>query len=505
MPLIVRLSPEDNVIVARAQLDSGVKLEDEEITTLESVPSGHKLATSPIEAGEEIRKYGLPIGRATKRILPGQHVHVHNVEPITHGNTYEYGNLFQSPHLIAKTERAQFNGYRRSDGRVGTRNSIGIFITVNCSATVARKIASHFTKERLSNFKNVDNVVAFVHEQGCGMELRGEPMALLRRTLAGYVNNPNIAGALVISLGCERNNLAAFFEEQKLVAGKTIRVITMQEVGGTSAAIQKGISQVEELLTIANQNVRAPCSAEHLVVGLQCGGSDGLSSLTANPALGAAMDVLISHGGTAVLSETPEIYGAEHLLTARAKTAIIGDKLIERMEWWLKYSEGKDTQINGNVSPGNNSGGITTIVEKSLGGVQKAGRFGLNEVYKYAEKIEERGFVFMDTPGYDPVSVTGQIAGGANLICFTTGRGSCFGSYPSPTLKLASNTPMYLKMAGDMDINCGEIAEGTRTLSEVGREIFELILRTASGEETKSESLGVGDEEFCPWPIGILN
>lgn len=279
----------------------------------------------------------------------------------------------------------------------------------------------------------------------------------------------------------------------------------MQEVGGTSAAIQRGISEIEELLTIANQDKRVPCSAEHLVVGLQCGGSDGLSSLTANPALGAAMDILISHGGTAVLSETPEIYGAEHLLTARAKNVATGKKLIERIEWWLKYSEGKDTQINGKVSPGNNSGGITTILEKSLGGVQKAGAFGLNEVYKYAERIEERGFVFMDTPGYDPVSVTGQIAGGANLICFTTGRGSCFGSYPSPTLKLASNTPMYLKMSGDMDINCGEIADGTKTLQDLGREIFELILKTASGDKTKSESLGVGDEEFCPWPIGILN
>lgn len=279
----------------------------------------------------------------------------------------------------------------------------------------------------------------------------------------------------------------------------------MQEVGGTSAAIQRGISEIEELLTIANQDKRVPCSAEHLVVGLQCGGSDGLSSLTANPALGTAMDILISHGGTAVLSETPEIYGAEHLLTARAKNVATGKKLIERIEWWLKYSEGKDTQINGKVSPGNNSGGITTILEKSLGGVQKAGAFGLNEVYKYAERIEERGFVFMDTPGYDPVSVTGQIAGGANLICFTTGRGSCFGSYPSPTLKLASNTPMYLKMSGDMDINCGEIADGTKTLQDLGREIFELILKTASGDKTKSESLGVGDEEFCPWPIGILN
>jgi altronate hydrolase len=505
MSSAVRLNPSDNVIVARAPLESGVRLEEEEITVLESIPSGHKIASSTIEVGQEIRKYGLPIGRATQNILPGQHVHIHNVEPVTHRNGYEYGNLFKTPQPLAQNERAHFNGFKRSDGRVGTRNTVGIFITVNCSATVARKIAAHFTKERLSEFENVDDVVAFVHEQGCGMELSGEPMSLLRRTLSGYINHPNIAGALVISLGCERNNLASFFQEQQLVTGKTIRTITMQEVGGTSAAIQRGISEIEELLTIANQDKRVPCSAEHLVVGLQCGGSDGLSSLTANPALGAAMDILISHGGTAVLSETPEIYGAEHLLTARAKNVATGKKLIERIEWWLKYSEGKDTQINGKVSPGNNSGGITTILEKSLGGVQKAGAFGLNEVYKYAERIEERGFVFMDTPGYDPVSVTGQIAGGANLICFTTGRGSCFGSYPSPTLKLASNTPMYLKMSGDMDINCGEIADGTKTLQDLGREIFELILKTASGDKTKSESLGVGDEEFCPWPIGILN
>ena len=505
MSSVVRLDSKDNVVVARLLLESGTKLVDEQIMVHEPIPFGHKLATSTIEIGQEIKKYGLSIGRATQKILPGQHVHTHNVEPITHQNQYEFGNLFEPPELVPKDKRACFNGFKRADGRVGTRNTVGIFITVNCSATVARKIAAHFTRDRLSHFQNVDSVVAFVHEQGCGMELSGEPMSLLRRTLAGYINHPNISGALVISLGCERNNLAAFFQEQELVTGNSIRTITMQEVGGTTAAIHRGIAEVEELLCLANQNVRVSCSAEHLVVGLQCGGSDGLSSLTANPALGAAMDILISHGGTAVLSETPEVYGAEHLLTARAKNIGVGMKLIERIKWWLNYSSGKDTQINGKVSPGNNSGGITTILEKSLGGVQKAGRFGLNEVYKYAEKIEERGFVFMDTPGYDPVSVTGQIAGGANLICFTTGRGSCFGSYPSPTLKLASNTPMYLKMTGDMDINCGEIADGYKTLQELGLEIFNLILKTASGEETKSELLGVGDEEFCPWPIGILN
>ncbi|MFG6620107.1 UxaA family hydrolase, partial [Sulfitobacter sp. 1A05707] len=391
----------------------------------------------------------------------------------------------------------------RANGRVGTRNYIGLFVTVNCSATVARKIANYFDEERMEAWENVDGVIPFIHESGCGMELTGEPMDLLRRTLSGYIRHPNLAGAVVLSLGCERNNLAQFFEEEGLAEGKMLRCVTMQHVGGTARAIAEGKEAVREMLDQANAVRREPCSAEHITIGMQCGGSDGLSGLSANPGLGAAADILVRNGGTAILSETPEIFGVEHLLTRRARSEEVGRKLVERMDWWLDYTKGRDTQINGVVSPGNQAGGLANVLEKSLGGAKKSGSTGLMEVYRYAEPVTQKGLVFMDTPGFDPVSATGQIAGGANLICFTTGRGSCFGSYPSPTIKLASNTPMFTKMQDDMDINCGTVIDGDQSLEELGQRIFERILAIASGEQSKSEALGVGEEEFAPWPIGV--
>jgi len=336
------------------------------------------------------------------------------------------------------------------------------------------------------------------------MELSGEPMQLLRRTLAGYIRHPNIAGVLVIGLGCERNQIAGLMQEQGLQAGPHLRHYSMQEMGGTRKSIEAGIAMVKEMLAEANNVKREPCSAEHIMVGLQCGGSDGFSSITANPALGHAMDILTRHGGTAILSETPEIYGVEHTLTRRAASQEIGEKLVERIRWWKdEYAVGRDTQINGVVSPGNQAGGLANIFEKSLGSSMKGGTGPLMEVYKYAEPVTTKGFVFMDSPGFDPVSATGQIAGGANVICFTTGRGSMFGSKPVPSIKLATNTPMYRRLEEDMDINCGEILDGTASLQEMGQRIFELILRSASGEQTKSEDLGVGKHEFAPWIIGI--
>jgi altronate hydrolase len=308
-----------------------------------------------------------------------------------------------------------------------------------------------------------------------------------------------------VALGCERNNLSALFREECLEKGKLLKTLSLQEIGGTAEAIERGKDYVRQMLIEANEVQREPCSAEHIKVGLECGGSDGLSGLTANPALGRAMDILVRHGGTAILSETSELYGVEHTLTARARTPEIGQKFIDRINWWLDYSEGRDTQINGQVSPGNQAGGLANVIEKSLGGATKSGTTGLNEVYQYAEPVNESGLVIMDTPGFDPVSATGQIAGGANLICFTTGRGSCFGSYPSPTIKLASNTPLFERMRGDMDINCGVIVDGTKTLDQVGQDIFTEILAVASGKPSKSESLGVGEDEFVPWQIGILS
>jgi altronate hydrolase len=501
---VIRLDEADNVVVARVEIPAGIFVADENVTTLHEVPLGHKIATRPIAKGEAVLKYNTIIGFAGEDIEPGCWMHSHNVLMDRFQKDYRFSQDFRPAELLLPEERARFMGIRRPDGRVGTRNYIGVFITVNCSATVARRIASYFDEERLADFPNVDGVVPFVHDQGCGMEMTGEPMDLLRRTLAGYIRHPNVAGALVCSLGCERNNLARFFEEQSLETGKMLKSVTMQQAGGTAAAIEQGKALIREMLAEANAVTREPCPAEHIMVGLQCGGSDGFSGLSANPALGKAVDILARHGGTAILSETPELYGVEHTLTARAKTPEIGRKFVERIDWWLEYNKGRDTQINGKVSPGNNAGGIANIIEKALGGAKKGGSSGINEVYRYAEPVTEHGLVIMDTPGYDPVSATGQIAGGANLVCFTTGRGSCFGSYPSPTIKLATNTPMYSRMSGDMDINCGPVIDGTATLDEMGEVIFRKFLAIASGEKSKSEVLGVGEDEFVPWQIGVL-
>ncbi len=500
---VIRLDDADNVVVARNEISQGTLVGDEDVTTLHDVPAGHKIATRTINKGEAVLKYNTVIGYASEDTQPGAWMHSHNVLFDDVDKDYAFCRDYQPSDILPESERAQFLGIKRADGRVATRNYIGIFVTVNCSATVARKIAAYFDEERLADYPNVDGVIPFVHETGCGMEMDGEPMDLLHRTLAGYIRHPNLAGALVCALGCERNNLGRFFEETGLAAGKTLKSLTMQDVGGTAAAIAEGKAMIRDMLDEANAITREPCSAEHISIGLQCGGSDGFSGLSANPALGKAMDILVRNGGTAILSETTELYGVEHTLTARAATPEVGRKIVERMEWWLDHTKGTNTQINGQVSPGNNAGGIANVIEKSLGGAKKGGSTGFMAAYKYAEPIEERGLVFMDSPGFDPVSATGQIAGGANLVCFTTGRGSCFGSYPSPTIKLASNTPMFEKMAGDMDINCGPVIDGTATLDEMGEGIFRTILEIASGTPSKSEALGVGEDEFAPWAYGV--
>jgi altronate hydrolase len=381
-----------------------------------------------------------------------------------------------------------------------------VLSTVNCSATVAHRIAEWFTPERLADYPNVDGVVAFTHSIGCGMEMSGEPMALLRRTMAGYARHPNLAAALIVGLGCERNQLAGLMDQEGLKADSRLHTFIMQDNGGTRRTIEAGVAAVQALLPDANRVKRTTVPASHLKIGLQCGGSDGFSSITANPSLGAAMDLLVRHGGTAILSETPEIYGVEHTLTRRAVSREVGEKLVERIRWWKdEYSVGRDVQINGQVSPGNQVGGLANIFEKSIGSAMKGGTGPLMQVYRYAELVKQSGLVFMDTPGFDPVSATGQIAGGANLIAFTTGRGSMFGAKPVPSLKLATNTPMYTRLTEDMDLNCGGILDGIASIHSTGQKIFDAILAAASGERTKSEMLGLGDHEFVPWQIGIMS
>ena len=434
----------------------------------------------------------------------GTMMHSHNIVFEHVDLDYAFSRDYHPTELLPPEQRATFQGFVRPDGWVATRNYIGILVASNCAATVARKIANHFTPERLAAYPNVSGVVPFVTGLGCGMEMTGPFMDLLRRTIMGYATNPNLGAAIVTALGCERNNIDGMFEHAGLQESETLQKLVIQDVGGTAKAVEEGIRRVEQLLPVVNACRRQTVSAEHLVLALECGGSDGFSGLSANPALGRAVDLLVKNGGTAILSETTEIFGVEHTLTRRARTPEVGQKLVDHINWWLKYNEGKDCQINGRVSPGNNKGGLANVLEKSLGGAKKGGETALNEVYDYAEKVTEHGLVFMNTPGYDPVATTGQVAGGATMVAFTTGRGSCFGGVPSPVLKLASNTPMYQRMEGDMDINCGVIIDGEKDLDEMGQLIFERILQVASGDRSKSELLGVGENEFVPWPIGVL-
>ena len=503
---VIRLHNSDNVVIARIDVGIGSKIESEGFTSKSQVPAGHKIAAVNIAKGEPILKYDTCIGFASVDIAAGTYVHSHNVSFQEYDRDYAYARNYHATQLLEKDRQARFNGYIRADGQVGTRNFIGILSTVNCSATVVHKVADAFTSQRLQDFPNVDGVVGLSHGLGCGMEMTGEPMELLRRTIGGYARNPNFAAVLIIGLGCERNQLAGLMEQEGLESNPRLKTFIMQEDGGTRKTIEAAIDTLQAMLPLANDVHRESVSASHLKIGLQCGGSDGFSSITANPALGAAMDILVRHGGTAILSETPEIYGVEHTLTRRAVSREVGEKLIERIRWWKDvYSPGRDVQINGAVSPGNQVGGLANIFEKSLGSSMKGGTTGLMQVYHYAEPVREHGLVFMDTPGFDPCSATGQIAGGANMIMFTTGRGSMFGAKPVPSVKLATNTPMYSRLTDDMDLNCGEILDGTATVQEIGQKIFDLMLRVASGERTKSELLDLGNHEFVPWNIGVVS
>ncbi len=504
MPLIL-LHQNDNVLVAKAPLAIGQEAAGFGIRVKAQVPAGHKIALRNIATGERILKYNTEIGVATRPIAAGEHVHGHNIALADFYHEPGFGEDVRPVDYLPPEQQARFMGYVRPDGRVGTRNFIGLFSSVNCSATVIHKIAAHFTPERLAAYPNIDGVVAFAQTTGCGMASPSPHFDLLRRTIAGYVRHPNLAGALIVGLGCERNQVADLVESQQLQPGSLMRTLVMQDSGGTRATIAAGIAAVEGMLEQANRARRESVSASHLSIGLECGGSDGFSGITCNPALGAAMDILVRHGGTAILSETPEIHGVEHMLTRRAVSPEVGQKLLDRLAWWTEYTQGTNVQFNGVVGHGNQQGGLANIFEKSLGSAMKAGTTPLQGVYEYAEPITQKGFVFMDSPGYDPVAATGQIASGANLICFTTGRGSMFGSKPAPTLKLASNTAMYERLQDDMDINCGTILDGQHSVQEMGQIIFDAILSHASGEPTCSEQLGLGDHEFIPWHLGVVS
>jgi altronate hydrolase len=504
----IRLHADDDVVIARQQLIAGTVLAEEGVAVAGLVPPGHKVAVRDIAAGSPVRRYGQVIGFASQPIRAGQHVHLQNLAMGSFDRDAAAVAGLDARPTEPAAQPAQFMGIVRADGRVATRNYIGVLTSVNCSATAARAIADHFRRdirpEALADYPMVDGVVALTHGAGCAVDSEGEGLRVLRRTLAGYARHPNFAAVLVIGLGCETNQISSWIEAEGLATGTALQVFNIQDTGGTALAVQRGVEAVRGLLAEANRVERVPVPARHLIVGLQCGGSDSYSGMTANPALGAAMDRLVRHGGTAILSETPEIYGAEHLLTRRAQDRAVADKLLDRIRWWEAYCERMGADMNNNPSAGNKAGGLTTILEKSLGAVAKGGSTNLVDVVEYAQPVRTPGLVFMDTPGYDPVSATGQVAGGANLICFTTGRGSAYGCAPAPSVKLATNNALWQRQEADMDINCGPIADGELSVDAMGEQIFQAILRVASGERTKSELHGYGQNEFVPWQLGAV-
>ncbi len=504
MNLTVRLHEGDNVVVACAAIAKGTYIPEEDVTTLTEIPMGHKVAVSSIKKGANIIKYGFVIGRAARDIEAGEHVHDHNLEWDETEVDYRMCADYVPTELVPEESRPVFNGYVRPDGRVGTRNYIGVFTTVNCCSAIAKSICDYFTEEVLKDYPDVDGVVPFNCPLGCGMESYGRPMDLLRQTIGNYIKHQNTGAALLIGLGCERNNIDALIEAEGLKEGERFRRMVIQEEGGSRKAIAKGIELVKGFLDVCGKDRRQPASIANLTVALQCGGSDAFSGISCNPALGNAMTKLICNGGSCILAETTELHGGDQTLTCRARTPEVGQRLIDALDWWLEYSKGAATQMNGVIVPGNKKGGITSITEKALGNIKKAGDTAMVDVIDYACPVVYPGFNVMNTPAFDSISMTGEIAGGSNLCVFTTGRGSCIGTYPAPTVKLCSNTPAYNNMSDDIDINCGTIIDGEKTLDEVGDEILAFLIEVANGKRPKSEEYGYGVDEFNPWNYGKI-
>ncbi len=507
---VVYLHPDDNTCVAARNLKAGetVHAGETKVTMQEDVPMGHKVSIQPIESGSPAVKYGQAIGTMTEGVASGDWVHAHNLEVGEFETDYAISSEIPDPPtpITGRT----FQGYRRSDGKAGTRNYIAVISIVNCSASVSKFISQRFDQETLKDYPNIDGVIGLTHPTGCGMEYRGLNHQFLTRVLGGMARHPNIGGYLLIGLGCEQGAMEYLLKEQNLVQidgddsaqpSKGPIVLSMQDIGGTQKTVEEGVRLVQEMLPRVNDVRREPIPASEIILGTECGGSDGNSGITANPGVGAASDMLVASGATSILSETSEIYGAEHLLTRRSRSKEVAEKLLERIDWWKWYAGIFGGELDNNPSHGNKKGGLTTIVEKSLGAVAKAGATTLEAVYEYAEPVTAKGLVVMDTPGYDTASITGLVAGGANVVVFTTGRGSCYGCKPVPSIKIATNTPMYERMSDDMDINAGTVLTGT-SIQELGSEIYEEILSVASGKKTKSEQHGIGEEEFTQWIVG---
>jgi altronate hydrolase len=501
----VLLGANDSVAVAIADIAAGDEI-DEGLIAQTDIPTGHKVAVTAIGAGETVIKYGQAIGVATAEIAKGAHVHTHNFSMGSDTSAFSLARRASraqagSSPSETRTEPAHFQGYRRDSGRAGTRNYIGVIASVNCSATVVHQIVQRANQQLLPEFKHVDGIVPIAHQSGCGIARNDQGYAVLQRTMRGFQEHPNFGGVLIVGLGCEVMGASEFLPTNR--DPQRYCRFDIQSAGGTSAGIQEGLRHIRSLMEVADNDRREVIAASELIIGLQCGGSDGLSGITANPAMGKAIDLLVAAGGTALLSETPELFGAEHLLLSRAKTPEVAAALRAKIAWWVNYAQRYGIALDNNPSPGNKQGGLTTVLEKSLGAVAKGGQSTLQDVIEYAQPTRERGLVFMDSPGFDPCSATGQVASGANLLLFSTGRGSCFGCKPSPSIKLSSNTEVYLRMSEDIDLDCGRIVTGA-PLSTIGGDIFDLVISVASGQKTKSETLGYGDHEFVPWRLGAV-
>jgi altronate hydrolase len=505
----IRLHPSDHVVVLKRTVKAGsvFRFEDRDLRAVSTIPAGHKMALEKISKGGVIMKYGQTIGFATNDIGPGEQVHVHNLGMGSFGRDYQIGKRYQASQLLEHSDRQSFMGFERGGGRQsGTRNYVAVISSVNCSASVSRYIADHFRGDAFQReFPHIDGVMAMTHKSGCSL-MPDEPLDVLQRVLAGMATHPNIAGYMLVGLGCEVNQIPHLIKKYALSDPNDPTSLpvhmNIQALGGIQKTVDAGVAALRDLLPKLGGQKRIPCPIADLTLAMNCGGSDGNSGITANPALGVASDTLIRHGGTSVLGETSEIYGAEHLLTQRAASQEVGEKLLGLIRWWEEYTAKFGATIDNNPSYGNKEGGLTTIFEKSLGAVAKAGQSPLEAVYGYGEKITSSGLCFMDTPGNDPVSMTGLVSGGCNLGVFTTGRGSVFGCKPAPCIKVATHTPMYEWMRDDMDLNAGTILDGSETVSEVGRRLFDKMIAVAGGEKTKSELSGMGDEEFAPWMLG---
>ncbi|MEO8025865.1 MAG: altronate dehydratase family protein [Bryobacteraceae bacterium] len=496
----ILLTESDNVVIARVPLPEGQEIEvnGQIVKTRSAVPMGHKVALRQIAPGEVVLRYGEVIGRALQQLQPGDHLHTHNLQFEEQVFEYEYPET-DKPLPATVPDSPTFRGYPRGDGRVGTRNYIAVVAASNCAAHTAELIAESFDGESLP--PNVDGIMAFPHGEGCGHAF-GPDTDQLQRTLWGVLDHPNVSAAIILGLGCEVNQIDHYLGVAAGNAPRADRIVgmTLQTSGGTRATVEAARREIAKMIDRASAEERVDSPASKIILGLNCGGSDSFSGITANPALGYCSDLLARIGAAAVLAETTEIFGAEHLLVRRARSREVADNLLTHVRNYKAYLTKWGGSFNDNPSPGNKEGGLTTILEKSLGAIAKAGTSTLNEVVDYAGRVSGPGFVFMNTPGYDPVSLTGLAAGGVNLIAFTTGRGSAIGFPTVPVIKIATNSSTFRRMQDNMDINAGRIADGDSTVAQVGQEIFDMVLRAASGERTCSERLG--HKEFVPWRIG---